>query len=572
MAWTHVLRKPSPDGVASLPRRTRGRPVSLQASVFALALLLLAALSPALAQAQDWRYRVRPGDTVWDLARKYVRDDVAWERLQAHNRIEDPLHLVPGSVMAFPVPWLRRQPAQARVVAVQGDAVASRDGRFDDAFAVVEGLRLGAGAALRTPAGASLTLEFADGSRLQLHDDSELHLDRLSAYGATGMVDTRMRLPRGRASSSVKRSRGPASRYVIETPGMMSSVRGTEFRVGTDGARSRSEVVEGTVDVSGGGARVRVAAGRGTVGDGGRPAPPVPLLPAPDLSTWPAGIERMPATLAWPAIQGARGYRLQVSAHADFRTLLQDEVVDAPQAALDVRSEGPAFARVRAIDALGLEGFDAVRPLQVAAQPAPPFAIAPVDGGDSAGPRPRFRWTASEDASLRYRVQVDDSDDFATPLVSKDGLRDTDFRVAGDLPPGDYAWRIGAVDAGGKAGPWSDAMRFTLHPPGEGPGVDAAAADGVLHVRWRKGDDGQRYRFQLSRKADFDDIAVDRVLDDNAIALPGLRAGTWYMRVRAVDSDGYEHPFGPVQATKVGCLPCRILAGAGGAALLLLVL
>ena len=122
-------------------------------------------------------------------------------------------------------------------------------------------------------------------------------------------------------------------------------------RVGTDGARSRSEVVEGTVDVSGGGARVRVAAGRGTVGDGGRPAPPVPLLPAPDLSTWPAGIERMPATLAWPAIQGARGYRLQVSAHADFRTLLQDEVVDAPQAALDVRSEGRAFARVRAIDA-----------------------------------------------------------------------------------------------------------------------------------------------------------------------------------------------------------------------------
>src|SRR5690606_15274184 len=148
----------------------------------------------------------------------------------------------------------------------------------------------------------------------------------------------------------------------------------------------------------------------------------------------------------------------------------------------------------------------------------------------------------------------------------------TDFRVAEDLPPGDYAWRIGAIAARGNAGPWSDAMRFTLHPPGAGPGDDAAAADGVLQVRWCKVDEGQRYRFQLSRKSGFDDIALDRVLDDNAIALPELRAGTWYMRVSAVDSDGYEHPFGSVQATKVGCLPCRILAGAGGAALLLLVL
>ncbi len=565
----------NPSGTQGVPNHDR-KSASHHAWLRALAAftLLLGACLSATAHAQDWRYRVRPGDTVWDLARKYVRHDVAWQQLQDHNAVEDPQRLVPGSVMLFPVAWLRQQPAQAHVLAVSGDAQASRSGGFDDAFAATEGLRLGTGAALRTPGDASLTIEFADGSRLQLHGDSELHFDRLSAYGNTGMVDTRLRLPRGRASSKVQRSRGPASRYVIETPGMMSSVRGTEFRVAADGTRSRSEVVEGRVQVSGGGSSVLVPAGRGTVdGGNGRPMAPIPLLPAPDLSSIPDAIDRMPATLQWPVVPGAGSYRLQASAHDDFRTLLQDDVVEAASAGFGVRTEGPIFVRVRAIDAHGLEGFDATARIVVAAQPAPPFAIAPIDEGHATGPRPRFRWTASDQPQLRYRVQIDAaSSDFSAPLVSYNDLRRTELRVDEDLSPGEYAWRVGATDADGKHGPWGDPVRFTLLAAGEGPGVDAASADGVLQVRWRKGDDGQRYRFQLSRKAGFYDIAIDRMLDDNTIDLPGLRAGTWHMRVAAVDSDGYEHPFGPVQVVKTGCLPCRILGGAGGAALILLVL
>lgn len=572
MPFRHLPPGPSTRRFASHPRLRPAHAAGAAGRVLLL-LVLLASLLPAEARAQDWQYRVRPGDTVWDLSNRFLRSDIAWERLQAHNAIEDPLRLVPGSTMTFPVAWLRRQPAQAQVIAVSGDAQASRDGDFGDAFPVTEGLRLDAGAALRTPIGASLTLAFADGSHLQLQGDSELHLDRLSAYGATGMVDTRLRLPRGRAASNVTRSRGPASRYVIEAPGMMSSVRGTQFRVGSDGARSRSEVVEGRVQVSAGGGSVLVPAGRGTApGDNGRPLPPIPLLPAPGIEAWPDAIERMPAVLPWPAVAGATGYRFQASAHQDFRTLLQDQATAMPAATFDVRSEGPLFVRVRAIDAHGLEGLDAVARIVVAAQPAPPFAIAPTDGGNAAGPRPRLRWTASDAPAMRYRVQVDAGSDFASPLFSAEDLRRTELRVADDLPPGRYAWRVAATDADGRHGPWSDPMRFTLHPPGEGPGVETETADGALQLRWRAGDEGQAYRFQLARDAGFGEPVMDRMLEDNAITLPDLRAGTWYMRVRAVDNDGHEHPFGPTQVAKVGCLPCRILAGAGGAALILLVL
>lgn len=524
----------------------------------------MAMASSAATSAEVWRYRVHAGDTLWDLARKYIRNDIDPGRVQSYNRISDPFRLIPGSVIEFPVSWLRYQPQQAQIVAFSGNAQVSRSGDFNDAIPAQNGLQLAAGAAVRTALAASMMLEFGDGSRLQVLGDSELHLRRVDAYGDTGMRNTRIRLARGRVSSIVRPQVGPASRYIIDAPGMMSSVRGTRFRAATDGQGSLSEVTEGHVDASGGGVRVAVLAGLGTAtGPNGRPLPPIPLLPAPDLSTLPASIARMPAALNWPAITDAAGYRLQASQYEDFRTLLQDARVDSPSASFAVDAEGPLFVRVRAIDRLGLEGMDAVRPIEVAVQPPPPFAISPTDGGDAVAPRPRLRWTGS-DQPLRYRVQLTDAGgDFSAPRIALSGLSKTEARIDQDLPPGQYQWRIGSTDANGKEGAWSDTMRFTLHPPGQGPGVDAKLQEGGVQVSWPKGQAGQRYHFQLSRDAQFRRITQENTLDDNSIALPGLGLGTWYMRVAAVDDDGFTHPYGPTQVLKTGCLPCRVLAGAG---------
>ena len=552
--------------------RPARKPASALHALLGLALVLLG-LAPA--SAADWTYRVRPGDTVWDLARAHLRSDVPWQRLQEHNTIADPGRLAPGSRMGFPIEWLRVRPAKARVIAIEGSATASDSGRFDDARAVAADMQFGAGAALRTSTEASLTLAFADGSRLRLHGDSELQLDRLSAYGATGMVDTRMRLQRGRVTSSATRSRGPASRFVVDTPGLMSSVRGTEFRVAVDeGGQSRSEVVEGRVAVNGSGREVLVAAGRGTVSNAQRrPIPPVPLLQAPDLAAWPARLARIPAPLSWPAVDGARGYRLQVSRSEDFLTLLQDERVEQPQAAFRARAEGRVFARVRAIDGHGLEGLDATRALDIAAQPAPPFVLAPQDGDGAAGPRPRLRWTQSTDEVLTYRVEVATDAAFQTPLVSANDLRKPVLRVPQDLVDGDYYWRVGATDAQGREGPFGDPVRFTVRPAGAGPELGAESADGGLRVSWpATGEADQQYRFQASRKADFREIDIDRTLGESHVELSDLKSGTWYLRVQAVDDDGFEHPFGPVQTVKLGCTPCRVLAGAGGVLLVLLAL
>ncbi|HJR73224.1 MAG TPA: FecR domain-containing protein [Luteimonas sp.] len=530
------------------------------------AMLALLALATFAASAQEWRYRVRPGDTVWDLSAKYVRSDIPWQKLQAHNAVADPYRLPPGSLMRFPVVWLKQQPAKAQVLAVQG-SVQAQATRAANLIAVAEGMRLGIGTRLRTAKGASLTLQFVDGSRLLLQGDSELILDKLTAYGATGMADTRVRLARGRISNAVKRMRGPASRFIVETPSTMSSVRGTEFRIASDDRRSQAEVLKGSVAVSGGGRQIVLKPGQGTAsGADNRPAAASLLLQAPAAGS----LKLQAGRLQWAPVEGATGYRAQVSASTDFLTLAVDETSAVPGIALPALPNGDYHLRVRAIDGDGIEGFDAVGTARISVQP--PFAIAPTQGATSRVDRPRFRW-ASMGEGVRYRFQLANEAGFAAPLVDLDGLEKTEARVAQALAPGEYFWRVAAIDLAGQSSSFNDGVRFSV-APADGPALerDANADKNTLTVRWPEGEPGQRYRFQLSRKADFSRLEVDRELDANQISLPGLRSGTWYARTQVIDSDGYAEPFGPAQSVKLGCRPCTLGAIGGGAILLLLAL
>jgi hypothetical protein len=531
-----------------------------------LGLIVLLAGLPGL--ANDWTYRIRPGDTVWDLSGKYLRKDVPWQRLQAHNRIADPHRIPPGTLIRLPVAWLKVQPAKATVVGVIGDASAV-DARGQRSK-IVQGMALGIGTTLLTSADASLTLQFADGSRLLLHGGSELKLDKLSAYGATGMIDTRMRLPKGRTSSEVKPLRGSGSHYIIETPDLMSSVRGTHFRVGSDGDESQIEVTEGRVQVDGAGRKLLLRPNQGTVNAAdGTPAAKSALL------VEPAALEldatQRPMLLRWAAVSGAQRYRVQVGGTAAFPYLLHDRVVTDLQDSIDGLPDGSHYIRVRAIDAQGIEGRDAVIEAQVTL--SPPFAIETVDRSQVDVEQPRFRW-ATMGPGVRYHFQLAGAGGFEQPLLDLPDLPATELRSPQVLPPGDYAWRIAAIDREGRKSRYNDMVRFVVLPPAAGPVVsgDSDASDRrALHLRWPAGQAGQQFRFQLSAKADFSVLTVDRTLAENQIALPRLGTGTWHARVQVIDSDGYARPFGPGQSFKVGCAPCRWAAG-GGALLLLLTL
>ena len=516
-----------------------------------------------LASAEDWNYRVRPGDTIWDLSGEYLKPGIAWQQLQAHNRISNPYHLPPGSTIRFPLAWLLLQPARARVVAVRGRVLVDGIGG-DNPVPATEGMQLGIGALLRTAQDASLTLEFADRTRLLLQGDSELRLDRLSRYGKSGMIDTRLRLQRGRIINSVTPSRGASPAFIVDTPNATSAVRGTHFRVHAEESRTQAEVTEGSVAVGAGSRNTLVGHGYGTVVAAGQTAPirAVPLLPAPDLAAVPATLNGARAEVKWPALERAQRYRVQASDTATFETLLADIETTAPLVNLPVLPDGVYFLRVRGIDAQGLEGRDGNARFLAEMLPEPPFAIAPSADSVVREVQPEFRWTDAADAA-GYRFELADNPGFEGPLALRQE-KSARLRAPQALAPGRYYWRIASDAGNGREGPYSDPIAFTVQPLPEAGEIENEAGDSrSMTFRWRTGAPGQRYRFQLSRSPDFSKTRVDQVVDQSQITLPKLRAGTWYLRAQAIGSDGYEAPFPPAQRVKVPCGVCAGIAAGG---------
>jgi hypothetical protein len=531
------------------------------------ALLLL--VSPMLG-ATDWTYRVRPQDNIWDLSGRYLKPDVPWQKLQVYNKVADPYHLPPGMTLRIPIGWLRVQPANATVVAVNGHAQVQLPGQAQ-AEDVAPGMTLGYGAQLRTDAGSSLSLQFADGSRVLMEENSALDLDQMSAYGRTGMVDTRLRLQHGRVTNAVTPMTGVGAHFSVETPGAISSVRGTHFRVTADEGQSRTEVLTGRVDVGAEHAHVLVPREHGVaVNDGAKPGKAQPLLPAPGLQCPAEPVTRLPFVLSWAALDGATGYRVQLAANERFESLLLDHVASHAKLSLPDVPDGEYAVRVRGIDGQKLEGEDGVCVLHFNAHPQPPLAMQPLPGSKVRDTRPDFRWTQSLEASS-YAWQLAADAQFAQLLAGETQLSGDHVRAPHTLPYGRYYWRIATRDKQGKLGPYTEPMPFDLVPQPPAPEVGKpVASKNQVSFGWPGGTDGQRYHIQLDRHPDFAHPQIDQTLDRPALEIRKPGSGTWYVRVQTIDTDGYAGPWGTVQKIRLGgCVACRIGAAAAGGGLVL---
>jgi len=540
-----------------------------------MALLLVAfTLGIPMAHAADWNYRVRPNDNIWDLSRRYMKASVPWQKLQDYNQITDPYHIPPGTTLRIPIEWLRVQPAKARVVAVAGNATVQLPGETT-AVPVQPGTMLGYGSRLATDADASLSLEFADGSRVLMQHDSTLELDRMSAYGSTGMVDTRLRLQHGRVSSTVTPMTGAAAHFSVETPGIVSSVRGTNFRVAADAdtQRSQTEVLTGRVDVAGERRRTRLDKGRGiAVEKGAQPGRSSPLLQAPELACPSAPVRQLPYQLDWTALDGARHYRVQVAPSEKFEVLSLDRLVDDNHITLPDLPDGDYGIRVRGVDENLLEGTDAICVILIDGHPQPPLIREPQAGNKVRDTRPRFRWTSSSEA-VSYTWQLASDEQFTQLLGNQSAIRGDNARAPQTLPYGRYYWRVASHDRDGKQGPFTRAIPFDLvaEPPAPELGAPTRTSD-KLKLGWEAGTPGQRYHVQMSRDPDFAQTLIDEVVDQPTLEIDKPKSGKWYVRVQVIESDGYEGAWGPVQKLKLPCIACRITAAGGGAALLWLLL
>ena len=513
-----------------------------------ICLTIIWLLCSSSAYAQDWIYTVVDGDNLWNLSEQHLDKVSRFEQLRKLNNIENPKHLQPGTRIRVPLAWIRSNPVAAKIISITGSAEIQR-ARSSTTEPAKVGSLMQLGDQLSTADDSSVAIEFADKSVLSLHENSLVHFDHLSAHGVTGMVDSRLNLLKGRMDTKVTPAVGPGSRFEIETPSAISAVRGTVYRalVMDNGDKSNIEVLHGKVAVSGANKQLLVNKGYGTqVATGQPPLPPKALLPAPIFEPIPDTITEINWRLAWSEVAGAKAYRVEVATENDFDTLVWEGITEYNRAAFPDLLDGHYAVRVRAIDSLGLEGINQQAMIQLNAQPQPPIALKPVDQQVFREQPPTLHWTAADNAKA-YRLEIAADDKFTQPLLDKT-LTDSEFDTASLSALGHYYWRLSSIANDGEVGPVGPARSYQIKPiPEKVEAAVSAEESGQLVASWNVGMGQPNYRVQIAKDKAFNDIIIDETIDKAEYAFEPFEGDERYLRVKSIEQDGYEGPWGSTQ-------------------------
>ncbi len=523
------------------------------------ALALSLALCSNAISADDvpiWRYTVKPGDNLINIAERYFIRAEQWPKVQQANRIGDPHRILPGTVLRIAADMLRVTPGQALLDGVSG-TVRWRVGDADWQEAT-NGLRLAAGASLETGDGSSVLLVLADGTRIVVSPNSKITLDTLSLYAGGLMADTRVRLQSGQTDIIANPEQRSNQNLRIQTPSAQAVVRGTHFRVGANDEVTREETLGGLVGVSASGQSVEVPKGLGTVAKAGEPPmQPVRLLAAADVSGLPVRFEYLPLRFPLPQLSGVKEWQGQVAPDKSFERILLSKSASGQALSFADLPNGDYVLRLRAIDVHGLQGFDALHPFTVFARPFPPGLNSPGDGATIRTASAQFGWGNVVDVA-RYHLQISTTPDFASPLYDETLDRDA-WQVPEELPAGKLYWRVASITEAGQQGPWSIAAAFTYKP---GPGaVDLGRA--ALRIEPDKivltlapPPEGLLYEAVLSSGKEMEPLLAQARSEDGSLELKPPGSGSYYLGVRLVD--GSDNTPGPVAVQKVEIPPSRL--------------
>ncbi|RKZ99254.1 MAG: LysM motif protein [Gammaproteobacteria bacterium] len=519
---------------------------------FRLAVMLfltVIVLQPYPLKASDWIYTTVKGDSLWNLSEKHLDSVLRYAQLKKINGIKTPKRMQPGTLIRIPMKWVRSNSVPAEIFSVQGNAeLFQANGNVQKELA--PGTLIQLGDRLRSGHNSSVAIKFADNTILTLHSDSTIRFDHLSAHGSTGMVDSRLHLLKGRLDTRVKPAQGPGSRFEIQTPSAISAVRGTEYRASVipEIKSSNIEVLKGKVAVSGAKKKKLIKAGYGTqVAEGKPPIAPRKLLEPPKIKAIDEILRSIHSVVSWESVDGALQYRIEVSSEKQFNTILWQQFSKYLRAALPDLADGRYFIRVRAIDELGLEGKSIVHPILIDARPQAPIQLKPDEDYVLRGKTPELKWTASSEAD-KYRLEIAADTEFKQLLLKREDIDSTHFEPADLSAIGKYYWRLTSIAADGEVGPAGMIRAYEIKRiPDKVEAEMEAADDGKLVATWRSGASGQTYQIQLAYDEVFSDLEFEKNSDQPRISFAALAGQVRYLRVRAIEPDGYEGPWGATQ-------------------------
>lgn len=507
--------------------------------VAALFCLPLIFLSASAAEPADIYHTVRQGDTLEEIAEQYLDDASKWKVLQQINAIDNVYRLMPGTRLRIPLSEINRVKLDSFVGTAQV-CDAMKQCRPANA-----GEYLRKGSTVETGSDSSALLIFPNHSRLVLTENTQVRLNRLGKESARNDV----RLERGKVGVDAPTKPGRNIDLRIDTPSAHTMVRGTKFRVAVSGDQvTREETLQGLVAVNGNRRAVLVAKNRGTVvAPDTRPIAPKPLLPAPSTTGMATRFERFPIRFALPEMPGSQQWVGAISKDAAREQVLLEREVPASAGSIAFADlpNGSYFFHLRAVDAVGLNGQDAMHRFEVFARPFAPIPANPGDHSKTRSTNPTFSWSEVVGTS-KYRIQVADQPDFAITrfdlIVDAASWQAPAFLQA--MQP--YWWRVASIDAEGAQGPWSDANAFKYAPtPGavEGGRVSVEMLPDKIAIRLPPPPEGLGYRAKLSSEETMDKDLVVVDSDSETIDLPRPGTGDYYLSLQYVDtSDGTTGP------------------------------
>lgn len=349
--------------------------------------------SPDRSTLEPGFHIVRPGETLHDLAERYVGDRSRWPELARINpAVRDPHRIFPGQRLRVvrdlslptsltarvdtverrveerpsPVPWLP---------SLEGDLLLEQD-------------------SLRTFSNSSARLRFLDGSSLTLVEDSLVFLRRSKAP-ASG-AEREIEVLQGQADVQARPDAAfpPAGIDILLGEVRTRTRRAPESELHTrarlDAARTAQVMAfRGNAEVAAAGKRVELPPGTGSsIPAAGPPSSPEPLLASPRVLQPADGeaVERSEIVLSWEPVAGAASYWIELCRDATCGAVLHRQALASDTSSIRVQDLGlPSFYwRVTARSRSGLDGYPSVeRKVEVVEElplPVPGLALFGADG------------------------------------------------------------------------------------------------------------------------------------------------------------------------------------------------
>lgn len=500
------------------------------------------------ADSRYWIYTAKKSDNLWELALKYSHTKYV-DKLGQLNNIKLPKQIPPGTIIKFPLAWLNLKTVTAKVISVMGQPMLLTVN--NQSLPIHVGMTIDNGSQLITANAETVLLEFDDKSRMLLKQNSHIMLENLQAYDRTGIADSRVLLKKGSSDNFVNPSlTNVGTHYQIRTPSSIMAVRGTAYRVSAaEDQISRAEVLKGKVLAQGSNHQEQLLPEKtGTlVYDGQPPSAPKKLLPAPDLSAISDTLRTSMLSVPFKPVVGAVAYRIEIAPDNSFSSLVYEGKTSQPLLQSVDLPGGNYAARVRGIDANGLEGLDTVVQFALNLQLPSPFLILPRQNQAVYEQNPVFKW-AQVIKAKGYHFQLSRTATFTELLIDRRNLNPYEFRLADPLTSGVYYWRVASINQADQEGEFSDVQKFTYHPDAALLAAETAQIHaGDLMVRWKK-TAGQVYRVQLASDAQFTHLVTDLNFTEPFIT---LAPGVYYMRIGITEKKNGSTSFGQVQKVEI---------------------